>query len=136
MTATGQCLCGAVNYVAEGVDTEVHSCHCKMCRRWGGGPAFAVSVDQVKFEGEENITRYSSSEGAERGFCIHCGTNLFYRIKDIDHYMMWMGAFNDEASFNLAGEIYIENKPELYSFTGDHPRWTGEEFLASLQQGE
>ncbi len=134
MNANGHCLCGAVTYTAEGVDTDMHSCHCGMCRRWSGGPAFAASVGSVTFEGEENITRFDSSEWAERGFCNKCGTNLFYRLKEKDHYMMWMGTFDDPAPFKLAGEIYIDEKPAAYDLAGEHPRLTGEEFLASIQQ--
>ena len=35
--ATGKCLCGAVGFEAQGVQTEIHVCHCSMCRRWNGG---------------------------------------------------------------------------------------------------
>lgn len=134
MNATGRCLCGAVTYSAEGVDTNIHSCHCNMCRRWTGGPAFAASVRTVSFTGAEDIARYDSSEWAERGFCTRCGTNLFYRLKESDHYVMWMGTFDDASAFRLAGEIYIDEKPAGYDLAGDHPRLTGAEFMASLQQ--
>ncbi len=133
MSASGQCLCGVVTYTAEAIDTEVHSCHCSMCRRWSGGPGFAASVGKVEFTGEENIARFDSSAWAERGFCKTCGTNLFYRLKETDHYIMCMGTFDDQAQFKLAGEIYIDEKPASYEFAGDHPRLTGEEFMASLQ---
>lgn len=134
MSATGRCLCGAVTYTAEAVDPDVHSCHCSMCRRWSGGPGFAASVGKVEFAGEENIVRFDSSAWAERGFCKTCGTNLFYRFKETDHYVMWMGTFDDQAQFKLAGEIYVDEKPASYEFVGDHPRLTGEEFMASLQK--
>ncbi|MGB5621125.1 MAG: GFA family protein [Gammaproteobacteria bacterium] len=136
MATTGHCLCGAVTYTAEEVQTDIHSCHCGMCRRWTGGPAFAASVGKVTFQGEENITRYDSSAWAERGFCNRCGTNLFYRLKEANHYVLWMGTFDDPAQFKLAGEIYIEEKPPAYDLAGDHPRLTGEEFVASLQKSD
>lgn len=134
MEASGHCLCGAVTYTAAGVDSDIHSCHCNICRRWSGGPAFVASVAKVAFEGEQNITRYDSSEWAERGFCNCCGTNLFYRLKEADHYILWMGTFDDQSAFRLAGEIYIDEKPATYDLAGEHPRLTGEEFMASLQE--
>ena len=134
MEATGHCLCGAVTYTAKDVHTDINSCHCSMCRRWNGGPAFAVIVGNVTFEGEDKITRYPSSEWAERGFCSRCGTNLFFRLKEQDQYVIWMGSFDDQDRFNLAGEIFIDEKPPAYDLAGDHPRLTGEEFMASLQQ--
>ena len=136
MTATGQCLCSAVSYQAKGVETDLHSCHCNMCRRWTGGPAFAVSVAEVVFENEQLITRFDSSEWAERGFCSRCGTSLFYRLKDSNHYVIWMGTFDDQAAFNLAGEIFYDEKPASYDFAGDHPRLTGAEFMASIQAAD
>lgn len=136
MGTTGRCLCGAVTFTAEDVKTDIHSCHCSMCRRWAGGPAFATSVSAVKFEGEEHITRYQSSDWAERGFCSRCGANMFYRLKEADQYILWMGAFDDQEQFGLAGEIYIDEKPASYELAGEHPRLTGEEFLASLGQND
>ncbi|MGH8598042.1 MAG: GFA family protein [Gammaproteobacteria bacterium] len=128
----GRCLCGGVRFTAEGVDTNAHSCHCSMCRTWSGGPAISVAVASVAFEGEENVERYQSSAWAERGFCKRCGTNLFYRMKEQNQYIMWAGPFEDQTQFRLAGEIYIEEKPAMYNFAGDHPRMTGAEFLASI----
>lgn len=135
MTATGKCLCGAVRFEAQEVDTHLHSCHCDMCRNWSGGPLLAAGVASVTFQGEERIKRYSSSEWAERGFCSECGSNLFYHLKEADRYILCMGAFDDESVFELVGEIYIDEKPKGYNFAGEHPRQTGEEFMASMQQG-
>lgn len=134
MAVSGQCLCGAVTFVAQKVDTDIHSCHCEICRKWSGGPAFAASVGSVNFKGEEHISRYESSEWAERGFCSRCGGHLFYRLKEANHYVLWMGTFDDLSPFRLAGEIYIDQKPALYNLAGDHPRLTGQEFMASVQE--
>ena len=134
MGASGSCLCGAIGFEAEGAEQHIHSCHCSMCRNWSGGPMLAASVDSVRFTGEDLLGRFDSSAWAERGFCTKCGSNLFYRLKEPDQYIMCMGAFDDESIFELAGEIYIDEKPPGYDFAGDHPRQTGEEFMASLQQ--
>ena len=135
MNHTGRCLCGAVSFDAQGVEQDLHGCHCSMCRRWSGGPALAVSVESVTFKGGEHIQRYDSSEWAERGFCRRCGSNLFYRLKAQDHYILQLGAFDDQSGFRLVGEIFIDEKPPGYAFGGEHPRQTGAEFLASMQAG-
>ncbi len=132
MSATGRCLCGAVTFTAEDVDTHVHACHCSMCRNWTGGPMQAAQVGSIKFQGEDNIKCFTSSEWAERGFCSVCGTNLFYRMKQPEMYMMATGCFDDAEQFSLSGEIYVDEKPSGYDFAGDHPRMTGAEFLASM----
>lgn len=132
MSEAGGCLCGAVRFTAERVDPEVHGCHCGMCRRWVGGPGLALQVEGVRFSGEAAPVVYASSDWAERGFCGRCGSSLYYRLKDPETWMFHMGAFDDQSAFRLAGEIYIDEKPPGYAFSGEHPRQTGDEFLASI----
>lgn len=133
--ATGKCLCGAVTFDADVDELHVHACHCDMCRAWAGGPLLATSTAAVRFSGEDHIVRYDSSEWGARGFCGTCGSNLFYHLKPADQYMLSLGAFDDQSGFELAGEIYVDRKPPGYAFAGEHPRQTGEEFLASMGQG-
>lgn len=129
-TDHGQCLCGAVHIRANVAERHHEACHCGMCRRWSGGPFFGTAVPAVTFEGDENITRYESSEWAERGFCKVCGTHLFYRLKNLDSYVMSVGLFDDADRFVLVEEIFIDRKPDGYSFAGDHPRLSEAETLA------
>ena len=136
MKQNGQCLCGKVTLEAEFSETGIHACHCSTCRRWASSPLFAVGVESVTFTGQDNITVFNSSEWAERGFCAHCGSNLYYRLKEADHYIVCTGLFEDQSVFKLAGEIYVDENPGGYAFAGDHPRLTGEEFLASIHQNQ
>ncbi len=128
---SGGCLCGAVTFVADDVETDFHACHCSMCRRWcGGAPDFAVHVGGVEFSGAEHIKRYTSSDWAERGFCGTCGSNLFYYMKPADEYSLCAGAFDDQSALTLAAEIFIDRKPPGYSFAGDLPAMTEAEVIA------
>lgn len=125
----GQCLCGAVTISAE-TNTHVDACHCGMCRRWGGGPLLAVSCgSNVQIEGKENVSIYDSSEWAERGFCRHCGTHLFYRFKSADAYAVPAGLFQDQEQLALAEQIYIDSKPAYYAFANVTPLLTEAEVL-------
>jgi hypothetical protein len=129
----GQCLCSAVTFTADEVETDHHACHCGMCRRWSGGaPLLCTATKSVVFQGEENITRFESSSWAERGFCKTCGTALFYYLKPTRAYLMAIGSFDDQTRFQLTREIFIDRKPPGYAFVGDHPRWTEEETFARL----
>lgn len=131
--STGRCLCGAVRFVAHDVETHHSACHCATCRRWSGGsPLFTAGAKSVEFEGEANITRYSSSEWAERGFCKTCGSNLFYFLRPMEKYMISVGAFDDASAFVLAREIYIDKKPTGYELGGDRPRMTEAEVIAAF----
>ncbi len=86
-TLSGHCLCGAVTIEATPQRPHMEACHCDMCRRWGGIAFVGVGCgDQVKLLGEEHITRYRSSDWAERGFCSRCGSNLFFRFLPTGSY--------------------------------------------------
>ncbi len=130
MTMTGQCLCGAVRFTAQDVAHQVGACHCGQCRRCASGPYFAVRAGSVSFEGEDNLGRYRSSDWAERGFCKVCGSNLFYRMIEEDRYMMAVGAFDDQSGFELAYQVFIDQKPGFYSFAQETPTSTGDDFFA------
>jgi hypothetical protein len=129
---TGHCLCGAVRFTAEDVDTSFHTCHCGMCRRWAGGPMFAATVGNVQFDGEENINVFDSSDWGQRGFCRRCGSKLFYRLKATGAHYLAVGTFDDADAFRLAGEIYVDHQPAGYRFAGDLHRMTEEQVLAQF----
>lgn len=130
MSGTGRCLCGAISFTVESFETEHHVCHCNMCRRWASGPTFVTAASGVTFEGEEHIGRYNSSEWAERAFCKRCGSNLFYRLKPKDVYLMSVGAFDDPAPFRVAAEIFVDSQPPGYRLAGPSERLTEAETLA------
>ncbi|MDF2365957.1 MAG: GFA family protein [Sneathiella sp.] len=96
----GSCLCGEVKINATASDNNVGACHCRMCRKWGGGPFLAIDCgSEVAFEGDENISVFNSSDWAERGFCRSCGTHLYYRLKGNGQYIMPLGLFEDDGNF-------------------------------------
>ena len=106
----GHCLCGGVE-VSAGDHLEVGLCHCSTCRRWSGGPLFAV---------------HCGTEWAERGFCPTCGTHLFYHLLPTDEYIVPAGLFQNE-SFQLASQIFIDEKPDFYELKNETPTLTGQQ---------
>jgi len=113
---------------------HVGACHCNMCRKWTGGPEFAIECESenTRFEGEDNITVYNSSEWAERGFCKRCGSNLFYRLKETGLYAIPPGLFDDDdlEDLVLAEQVFIDEKPAFYTFAEKTRELTGAEVLA------
>lgn len=133
-TLSGHCLCGAVTIEATPQRRHLEACHCDMCRRWGGIAFMGVGCgDQVKLSGEEHITRYRSSDWAERGFCNQCGSNLFFRFLPTGSYSFLPGLFDDLAGFTLHEEIFIDEKPDYYGFAQDTVRKTGAEVIAEAK---
>lgn len=127
----GGCLCGAVRVSAPKMSVHAGACHCGMCRKWTGGPLLAVDCDsEVSFEGVENVTVYSSSEWAERGFCKKCGGHLFYRLKQGNRYIVPVGVFDNPDTFVFDHQIFIDEKPAFYAFANQTKNMTGAEVFA------
>lgn len=130
-TLHGHCLCGRVQLSISAEHTAVGVCHCSICRRWGGGPLLALECPTgVQFQGEEHISVYASSAWAERGFCRHCGTHLFYRLTAEPLHAVPAGLFDAQDRLQLDKEIFIEEQPAFYAFANATERLTGEQVFA------
>ncbi|MFQ3244040.1 MAG: hypothetical protein ACI9SP_000665 [Arenicella sp.] len=103
-----------------------------MCRKWSGGPQLAIECI-AKFESDEGyISIYESSDWAERGFCSKCGSHLFYRTKQHDVYLVPVGLLNYNGSLTFDRQLFIDEKPEFYSFSNDTKNLTGQEVFDSF----
>jgi len=136
MEQTGQCMCGAVSFVARDVPSEFGACHCKMCQRWAGSALLAVTVkrDAVTFAGTDAISVAQTSDWAERAWCNRCGSGLYYRVTaEGDHwgdYEIPIGLFDDPSGMRMTREIFIDRKPDAFAFEGVRDRLTEAEVLA------
>ncbi|NER80327.1 MAG: GFA family protein [Leptolyngbya sp. SIO1D8] len=127
----GSCLCGAVRLSIKATNNHVGACHCNMCRKWSGSSALSIeSVSNVHFEGSENISVFSSSEWAERGFCKQCGTHLFYRLKNEGQYSIPVGLMDEPENWVFDQQIFIDEKPSFYSFANETKNMTAAEVFA------
>jgi len=117
----GSCLCKRVSYDIQRFSPHVSNCHCSMCRKFHGA-AFAtygtVLQQDIQFHVlEDALKTYRSSEIAQRGFCQHCGSSLFYQFLDGRGTLdIALGTLDDEP--NLPVEAHI--------FYGSKPQWSGE----------
>lgn len=127
----GHCLCGAVSIIAHETKDEFGACHCKMCRRWGGGPFMEIECGtNVSFKGEESISVYDSSDWGRRGFCKQCGTHLFYLFKKTGGYGVPVGLFDDDENLVFRHQVFIDDKPSFYEFVNKTNNMTGPELIA------
>lgn len=127
----GECLCGKVQLTAPDIPAKVGVCHCEMCRRWSSGPFLALHAGtNVRLTGEESVRIYPSSEWAERGFCVECGSNLFYRLKETGEYMVSAGLFLPQDNWQLSQQVFIDSKPHYYNFAEQTEKLTGAELFA------
>jgi hypothetical protein len=116
-TATGSCLCGAVRFTISGPMRPVVFCHCEYCRRTSGHhvAATACRSDDIVVTGGENLTWYRSSAEAERGFCRHCGGNLFYRPDHRETVSIMAGTLDAPTGLDAAAHIFVDGKSDYYA---------------------
>ena len=134
-TITGSCMCKAVHLNFSVNDEVFDACHCGMCRKWSGNPAFTVfGGNSVTFTGQEFITTYNSSEWAERGFCKNCGTHLFYRLKKSGLYNFPLGLLDNRDSFKFHLQIFVDHKPDNYNFANETEMMTEAEVIAKYAE--
>ena len=105
-----------------------------MCRRWAGGPLFAVRVGSIDWKSEGAVQVVKSSAWAERGFCKECGSGLFYRVTaEGNHHgvtTITLGTLDDQSGINLTTEWFIDRKPDAYALAGERKRVTAAEVMA------
>lgn len=135
--AENRCLCGKTAIVLEEIDPEIGVCHCRMCRKWSGGPYLNIKhAGQLKIIGIENVSIYDSSEWAERGFCKNCGTHLFYRLKNNEEAYLPAGLLEDDKGLVLDHQIFIDEKPSYYSFAQKTQDMTAAQVFAMFASAE
>lgn len=132
----GQCLCGAVS-IAVPDRRDIGVCHCAMCRRWGGGPLFAVDCGlEIEITGSEKVKSYASSPWAERAFCSECGSHLYYKLRPTGEYIVPAGLFGDMPEAVLTSQIFIDQKPSYYRFVNETAELTAAEVFAKYAARE
>jgi hypothetical protein len=131
----GSCLCKSVQVELAKNPDAMTVCHCDSCRRWSGGVPMSINAgEHMRFQGEEFVARYSSSDWAERGFCKQCGSHLFFRLKKSDHYFLYVGLFGDQISPRFEMQEFIDQKPAFYTFENATRTLTKDEAYKMLHQ--
>ena len=112
----GGCACGAVRYRVQGPLREVVGCHCETCRRTSGHHVAATHAawTDLRFEVERGLAWWRSSGFAQRGFCRHCGGNLFYRRDDAVQVAIMAGSLDTPTGLRLARHIFVGEAGDYY----------------------
>lgn len=115
----GGCLCGAIRFSVVMPTLFCGHCHCSMCRRnhgaayvtWLAVPRSHVSIER----GEDQLTRYQSSQHGSRSFCSRCGSSLFCVSTGHPDVI-------DIPLANMDGPI--DRVPESHIYFDDRAAWT------------
>ncbi|MFQ5612612.1 MAG: GFA family protein [Anaerolineae bacterium] len=127
---TGGCLCGAVRYEIRGSLRDVINCHCRMCLRIHGhyGAYTSVTRENLSFSMDDGLQWYRSIQddiggNVYRGFCKHCGSSLFWKLKGRKTISIAAGTLDQTANLKTAMHIWVSNAGDYYEITDDLPRF-------------
>lgn len=134
-TTGGHCLCGAVSYEVDGELRPVMYCHCEQCRRTSGHFVAATGCrpEQLAITGEENIKWFRSSATAQRGFCEHCGSSLFWKPDHGEHWSIWAGTLNRPTKLRASQHIYVHMKSDYYDIDDGLPQF-GQDYPSYFEE--
>jgi hypothetical protein len=90
----------------------------------------------MRIGGEEHVTRYRTSERAERGFCRRCGSHLFIRVLATGRLVLPVGLFALDRELRFDHQIFIDRKPAFYTFADETRCLTGDELFAQAAQSQ
>jgi len=130
MPFPGSCLCGAVRYEIDGLDTPVGHCHCATCRK-AHASAFTTTAGVLRehfrwIAGEDLLRDYESSPGKLRRFCSVCGTHLVAERPAQPHVILRVATLDQDPGLRPAMHIWTSHDAPWLSDDGEvprHPEW-------------
>jgi len=121
---SGSCSCGAVRYKIAGPAGVILACHCTQCRKQTGHhyAATRAAASAVTITGEDNLTWFTSSDWAKRGFCKTCGSHLFWKANDSDEISIGAGSIDGPTGLQIDTHIYVADKGDYYDIADGRPQ--------------
>ena len=116
--ATGQCLCGTINYTISSAPRVMSQCHCSDCQKATGTGHASNAFFKKKFvhiTGETSSYDSIADNGSTltRYFCPICGSLLFgtfSRLKNV--IAVAVGTLDDSLWFKPSAIVYNKRKPQ------------------------
>jgi len=123
----GSCLCGQVRYEIHGTPGPITHCHCQTCRK-AHASAFSsvtsVKLADLKFTAGKDLLKFhESSAGKKRYFCSSCGSQIYARRNDQNHYVLRMGTIDGDPGIRPTRHIFTRYKAPWYNIHDDIPEF-------------
>ena len=127
MALKGSCLCGAVRYEVDRLDTPIGHCHCNTCRK-AHAAAFAstarVNRDHFRIvAGGDRLTAFESSPGRFRRFCSACGSHILAERPEDPHVVLRVATLDEDPGVRPAVHIFIADAVPWLDEGDDLPRY-------------
>ena len=112
---TGQCLCGAIAFEADGEVPVMANCHCTDCRK-ATGSAYAALMfmkeGDVKITGTTKTFQHNSDAGSTmtKHFCENCGSPMFTQNSNRPGMIgLRAGTINEQQEFTPKANVYTSS---------------------------
>ncbi|WP_340108882.1 GFA family protein [Pikeienuella sp. HZG-20] len=127
--ATGQCVCGAVNFRISGEFESFFLCHCARCRKDSGSAhsanLFSSTAKITWVSGEENIKTFRlSGSNHVKSFCSDCGSALPVSQPEVGLLVVPAGSLDSR----------IDMRPNAHICCSSRANWDND--LASIERIE
>jgi len=125
----GSCLCGAIAYEIDSIDTPIGHCHCRTCQKAHAAP-FATTTGVLRahfrwLQGEEKLSSFESSPGKLRHFCSVCGSHLVAERFGQPNLIVRVATLDENPSLSPQMHIWTSHdQPWLvYENIPAYPEW-------------
>ena len=126
ITIRGSCECRAVTFSVKGPLGPTWACHCSQCRKTSGHYWASTEVPnaQLKLIKDGGLKWYRSSEQARRGFCVACGSSLFWQEDGEDTISVGAGTLDNLPcdATTVVKHIFMADKGAYYDVTDGLPQ--------------
>ena len=92
-----------------------------MCRKWHGHLGAYAAVDRADFvlTEERGLKWFASSEKVRRGFCVECGSSLFFDTEGDPRIAFCPGSVDEPTGLKSTAHIYVASKGDYYAMSDD-----------------
>lgn len=135
---SGNCQCGAVEYLFSGTPMTCIACHCTDCQS-GSGSAFSISMvvqtEDLKVHSgtlEEDSFQLNGNQ-LVRVRCGICGTGLWYYNTAMPEVVaLKPGTFKDTSWFTPVAHCWTRSAQPWFRFDPDTPRYETQPDITEL----
>ena len=126
MKIRGSCECGEVTFSVTGPLSPTFACHCSQCRKTSGHywAATEVPTTHLRLIKDSGLKWYRSSAQARRGFCVGCGSSLFWEADGEGTTAIGAGTLDDlpRGATKVAKHIFMADKGSYYDVADGLPQ--------------
>ncbi|MFL6600237.1 MAG: GFA family protein [Steroidobacteraceae bacterium] len=120
---SGGCACGGVKYEVRGPLRNVIACHCVQCRRTSGHFVAATACRRAAFTlvNAQTLKWYVAVPGFRRGFCVECGSSLFFEEEGGERVSIAAGSLDEPQGLKIVAHIFVSEAGDYYEIDTSVP---------------